>query len=163
MAIDLWQWHCRNRREKKKKLWQCHCHKSIATFFFFILNSSQISATTILLLLFFLPFLATWLPQLVNHLDTPLSMHWGTSRAELGQDKNFGNFISKIHFFLPPYHITHISSLLYFSYNFGNTIAKIQSLFSFCWITLNNAYNNNKLRFLHYLAKRLMTQVSKYF
>ena len=76
--------------------------------------------------------LATWLPQLVNHSSTPPNMHWGTSRAGVGQDKNFGNLIIEIHFFLPPHHITHLSSLSYFSYNFGNTVAEIQSLSSFC-------------------------------
>ena len=28
--MDLWQWHCQNRREKKNVaigLWQCHCRK----------------------------------------------------------------------------------------------------------------------------------------
>ena len=31
VAISLWQWHCRNRREKakKKKLWQLICGNDI--------------------------------------------------------------------------------------------------------------------------------------
>ena len=44
-----------------------------------------------------------------------------------------------------------------FSCNFSNTVAEIQSLSSFCQITLNSTYNNNKLHFLQFLAKRLFT------
>ena len=62
-------------------------------------------------------------------------MHWGTSRAELGHDKNFGNEITKIHFFLPPNRITRLSSLSYFFLQFWQSC--YQNLVSLL-ILLNN-------------------------
>ena len=101
------------------------------SFFFFSSHFRQLGWHNSYFLSQFPTILATWLPQLVNHSGTPPSMHWGTSRAGAGQDMNFGNLITEIHFFLPPYHITHFSSLSYFSYNFGKGVAEIQSLSSF--------------------------------
>ena len=43
-----------------------------------------------------------------------------------------------------------------FSCNFSNIVAKIQFLFSFFQIILNSTHDTNKLRFLQYLAKRLI-------
>ena len=81
----------------------------------------------------------------------PPSMHFGHFTGRLG---NTGRtrilviLLPKFNFLSPLTHCT-------FSCNFGNTVAEIQSLFSFCQITLNSTYNNNKLRFLQFLAKRL--------
>ena len=120
---------------------------------------------------FFLPFLATWLPQFIfylfsipynfgNLVATIAKSHSGTPtralhRRCLCSGMNVGNTITEIHFFSFP--ITSLNFLFShtFSYNFCNDIAEIQYLSSFCQITLNSAYNNNKLRFLQYLAKRL--------
>ena len=114
---------------------------------------------------FFPSFSATWLPQFIFSLSSslqfrqlgchncflfrtlPLACTWGTSWAELGQDKNFSNLITEIQF-SPPL------DTFYFSCNFDNIVVEIQTLSSFCQITLNSTYNNNKLRFLQFLAKR---------
>ena len=79
----------------------------------------------------------------------PLACILGTSRLG-GTSKTRISIISlpKFNFLSPLTHCT-------FSCNFGNIVAKIQSLSSFCQITLNNTYNTNKLCFLQFLAKKL--------
>ena len=92
------------------------------------------------------------LPQLVSISGTPSSTHFGHFTGKLGSTgRTRISVISLPKFnFLSP--LTHGTS----SYNFGNTIAEIQFLSSFYQITLNNTYNNNKLCFLPFLAKRLL-------
>ena len=133
---------------------------------------------------FFLPFSATWFPQFIFSLSSSLQFRqlgFHKSFFLSPHPYNFGNLVATIVFsfghspqhalgalhgqslgrtrilvislqkfnFLSP--LTHCT----FSCNFGNTVAEIQSLSSFCQITLNNTYNTNKLHFLQYLAKRL--------
>ena len=85
---------------------------------------------------FFLPFSAMPLPQLVS-----ISGNAGRTRISI---------IS-----LPKFNSLSPLTLCIFSCNFDNTVTEIQSLSSLCQITLNSIYNNNKLRFLQFLAKRL--------
>ena len=138
-------------------LWKCckkYCGRS--TFVFFFLNSSPDFGNH---KIFFLPFSAIWLSQFIFSLSLILynfgnlvatigksfgHSHWSTSQ---GSGMNFDNTITEIHFFSLP--ITSLNFLFShtFSYNFCNDIAEIQYLSSFCQITLNSAYNNNKLCF----------------
>ena len=117
--------------------------------FFFPSIFGNLVATILLLFFFFLPFSTMPLPQLVSISSTP--PHFGHFMSRLGSTSRTRiSVISlpKFNFLSPLTHCT-------FSCNFSNTIAKIQSLFSFCQITLNSAYNNNKFYFLQFLAKRL--------
>ena len=120
----------------------------VTSFFFLSIFSSLIATKK----KNFLPFSAIPLPQLVSISGTPSSMHFGHFTGRLGSTgKTRISVISLPKFnFLSP--LTHGTS----SYNFGNTIVEIQSLSSFYQITLSNTYNNNKLRFLPFLAKRLL-------
>ena len=83
---------------------------------------------------FFLPFSAMPLPQLVS-----IS---GRTRISVISLLKF-NFL---------YPLTYCT----FSCNFGNTIAEIQSLSSFCQITLNSTYNNNKLHFFAIFSQKTL-------
>ena len=107
--------------------------------FFFPPIFSNLVATIHIFSLLIPTISVTWLPQLFSLSGTPPSL--GTTRISVISVPKF-NFLSPL---------THCT----FSCNFGNTIAEIQSLFSFSQITLNSSYNTNKLRFLQYLAKRL--------
>ena len=107
--------------------------------FFFPPIFSNLVATIHIFSLLIPTISVTWLPQLFSLSGTPPSL--GTTRISVISVPKF-NFLSPL---------THCT----FSCNFGNTIAEIQSLFSFSQITLNSTYNTNKLRFLQYLAKRL--------
>ena len=109
----------------------CNFVATILFFSFFL----SFSATILFFFFLFLLFSATWLPQFI---------HW----QSLGK-----TIISVIS--LPKFNF--LSSLTHctFSCNFGNTVTEIQSLSLFCQITLNSTYNNNKLYFLQFLAKRL--------
>ena len=111
----------------------CNFVATILFFSFFLSFSATILSSFFFFL--FLLFSATWLPQFI---------HW----QSLGK-----TIISVIS--LPKFNF--LSSLTHctFSCNFGNTVAEIQFLSSFCLITLINIYNTNKLRFLQYLTKRL--------
>ena len=119
------------------------------TSFFFPLHFQQLSCHK---KKFFLPLSAMPLPQLVSISGTPSSMHFGHFTGRLGNTgRTRISVISLPKFnFLSP--LTHGTS----SCNFGNTIAEIQSFSSFYQITLNSTYNNNKLHFLPFLAKRLL-------
>ena len=100
---------------------------------------------------FFFFFWAMSLSQLVSISGTPPSMHFGHFTGRLGSTgRTRISVISllKFNFLSPLIHCT-------FSCNFSNTVAEIQSLSSFCQITLNGTYNNNKLHFLQILSKRL--------
>ena len=101
---------------------------------------------------FFFPSILTMsLSQLVSISGTPPSMHFGHFTGRLGSTgRTRISIISlpKFNFLSPLIHCT-------FSCNFSNTFAEIQFLSSFCQITLNSTYNNNKLHFLQFLSKRL--------
>ena len=86
--------------------------------------------------LFFLPFSTMPLSQLVS-----ISGSAGRTRISVISLPKF-NFLSSLTHYI-------------FSCNFSNTVAEIQFLSSFFQITLNSTYNNNKLRFLQFLAERL--------
>ena len=109
--------------------------RSISFFFFPPLHFRQLSCHNFFF--FFHPLSAMTLPQLVS-ISSNASK---TTRISVISLPKF-NFLSSL---------THCT----FSCNFGNTVAEIQSLSSFCQITLNSTYNNNKLHFLQFLAKRL--------
>ena len=91
------------------------------------------------------------LPQLVSILGTPPSMHFGHFTGRLGSTcRTRISVISLLKFnFLSP--LTHCT----FSCNFDNTVAEIQSLSLFCQISLNNTYNNNKLRFFAIFSEKI--------
>ena len=138
---------------------QIHSHN----FFFFYFSNAI--ATNQLTQFFFPSILAMPLPQFFFpcHNWFPfqalsLACILGTSRASLHFTKTGISIISLpiFNFFSLP--ITSLAFLLshIFSYNFNNSVAKIQFLSSFYQITLNSTYNNNKLHFLQFLAKRLL-------
>ena len=110
----------------------------VISFFFLPSIFSNLVAT-----IFFLLFSTMLLPQLVSISSNPPSMHFGhfTSRlSSTGRTRISVISLSKFSFLSPLTHCT-------FSCNLGNTVVEIQSLSSFCQITLNSTYNNNKLRF----------------
>ena len=116
---------------------------------FFSLHFRQLSCHNSFFF-FFLPLLAMPLPQLVSISSTPPSMHFGHFTGRLGSTSRTRILVislPKFNFFSPLTHCT-------FSCNLGKNIAEIQSLSSFYQITLNNIYNNNKLPFLQFLAKK---------
>ena len=121
---------------------------------------------------FFLSFSATWLPQFIFSLSSILynfgnlvatigKSHSGTPTGALhgqclGTRTNFDNTITEIHFFS----LQVISLNFLLSHIFLTILATVLPKFSlsphFAKKTLNSAYNNNKLCFLSYLAKRLL-------
>ena len=115
---------------------QCHYHKSIAS-------------------KFFSPILAMTLSQLVSFSGTPPSVHFGhfTGRRLhfMGKIRILVISLPKFNFFSLP--ITSLTFLLchFFSYNFSNGVAEIQSFSLFFKINLNSTYNTNKLRFLQFI------------
>ena len=114
--------------------------------FFFPLHFRQLSCHNSFFF-FFPPIFGNDIATIGFHF--PLACILGTSRlSSTGKTRISVISLPKFNFLSPLTHCT-------FSCNFGNTVAEIQSLSSFCQITLNSTYNTNKLHFLQYLTKRL--------
>ena len=116
----------------------------VASFFFFPSIFGNLVAT----IPFF--FLGNVIVTISFHFRHSPSMHFGHFTGRLGSTgRTRISVISlpKFNFLSPLIHCT-------FSCNFGNIVTEVQSLSSFCQITLNSTYNNNKLPFFTIFSQK---------